>query len=73
MAHIFICSLVEEELGCLQFLAAMNKDAMNVVEQVSSGKEICPNPVSHRDLMSKIQKELKKYQQIIKSKSGLWI
>jgi len=65
--------LVEEELDCLEFLAVMNKDAMNVVEQVSNGKEIGPNPVSHRGLVSKIKKELKKYQQIIKLKSGLWI
>ena len=36
MYHIFfIHSSVEGHLGCFQFLATMNKAAMNVVEQVS--------------------------------------
>ena len=36
MYHIFfIHSSVEGHLGCFQFLAIMNKAAMNIVEQVS--------------------------------------
>ena len=36
MYHIFcIHSLVAGQLGCFQFLAIMNKAAMNIVEQVS--------------------------------------
>jgi hypothetical protein len=31
----FLYSLVEEHLSCFQFLAIMNKAAMNIVEQVS--------------------------------------
>ena len=31
----FIHSLVEEHLGCFQFLAIMNRAAMNIVDQVS--------------------------------------
>jgi hypothetical protein len=31
----FIHSLIEGQLGCFQFLAIMNKAAMNIVEQVS--------------------------------------
>ena len=35
MYHIFfIYFLVEGYLGCFQILAIMNKDAMNIVEQV---------------------------------------
>ena len=36
MCHIFFIHLsVEGHLGCFQFLAIMNKAAMNIVEQVS--------------------------------------
>jgi hypothetical protein len=36
MYHIFfIHSSVEEQLGCFQFLAIMNKAVTNIVEQVS--------------------------------------
>ena len=36
MNHIyFIFTSVERHLGCFQFLAATNKAAMNIVEQVS--------------------------------------
>lgn len=35
MNHFFIHTLVEGHLGCLQFLALMNKAALNIVEQVS--------------------------------------
>jgi hypothetical protein len=36
MYHVFLIhSSTEGYLGCLQFLAIMNKAAMNIVEQVS--------------------------------------
>ena len=34
--HFFSHSSVERHLGCFQFLAIMNKDVMNIVEQVFS-------------------------------------
>ena len=40
-SNFFIQSSVEGHLGYFQFLATMNKVAMNINEQVSSGKMEC--------------------------------